>query len=102
MLSFGQEGESVGMLNGLWGVAVNDRDQIALTEFPGLSSSTTGFQCLEVNTHLRSFGGEGERNGEFNQPSGIAFDSHANSERSEFSILSRGKRENRKQSAIRL
>ena len=29
-------------------------------------------------THLRSFGGEGERNGEFNQPSGIAFDGHAN------------------------
>ena len=48
VLSFGQEGESVGMLNGPWGVAVNDRDQIALTEPPGLSSSTTGFQCLEV------------------------------------------------------
>ena len=53
-------------------------------------------------THLRSFDGEGERNGEFNQPSEISFDSHANSERSEFLILSCGKRENRKQSAIRL
>ena len=32
-------------------------------------------------THLRSFGENSEKNGEFNQPSGIAFDSHGNSER---------------------
>ena len=32
VLSFGQEGESVGMLNVPWGVAVNDRDEIAVTE----------------------------------------------------------------------
>ena len=28
--------------------------------------------------HLRSFGGEGEENGELNQPSGIAFGNHGN------------------------
>ena len=98
MLSFGQEGEYVGMLNKALGVAVNDRDQIALTELFNHRVSVFGSN----GTHLRSFGGEGERNGEFNQPSGIAFDSHANSDRREFLILSRGKRENRKQSAIRL
>ena len=32
VLSFGQKGESVGMLNGPWGVAVNDQDEIAVTE----------------------------------------------------------------------
>ena len=87
------------MLNGPWGVAVNDRDQIALTE---LFNHRVSVFRSDRGTNLRSFGGEGERNGESNQPSGIAFDSHANSERSEFLILSRGKRENRKQSAIRL
>ena len=32
MLSFGQEGESFGMLAGPCGVAVNDQDEIAVTE----------------------------------------------------------------------
>ena len=88
------------MLNGPWGVAVNDRDQIALTEL--FNHRVSVFRS--DGTHLRSFGGGGgdERKGEFNQPSGIAFDSHANSERSKFLILSREKRGNRKQSAIRL
>ena len=76
------------MLNGPWGVAVNDRDQIAVAEL--------------FNHRVSVFRSDGERKGGFNQPSGIAFDSHANSERSEFLILSRGKRGNRKQSAIRL
>ena len=59
------------MLNKALGVAVNDRDQIALTELFNHRVSVFGSN----GTHLRSFGGEGERNGEFNQPSGIAFDS---------------------------
>ena len=74
VLSFGQKGESVGMLNKPWGVAVNDRDEIAVTEpWNGRVSvfSSDG-------TRLRSFGSEGQKNGEFNLPSGIAFDSLGN------------------------
>ena len=74
VLSFGQEGESVGMLNGSWGVAVNDRDEIAVANVRKnmvLVFSSDG-------THLRSFGSDGQNNGEFNQPSGIAFDSLGN------------------------
>ena len=78
-LSFGQEGESVGELNKPWGVAVNDRDEIAVTEL--FNHRVSVFRS--GRTHLRSFGGDSEKNGEFNQPSEIAFDSHGNSERSE-------------------
>ena len=74
VLSFGQEGESGGMLNGAWGVAVNDRDEIAVTELLNQRVSVFG----RNGTFLRSFGREGQNNGEFNQPSGIAFDSHGN------------------------
>ncbi|CAH3038848.1 unnamed protein product [Porites lobata] len=74
VLSFGQYGKSVGMLNGPWGVAVNDRDEIAVTELWNHRVSVYSSDGI----HLRSFGGEGEENGELNQPSGIAFDSHGN------------------------
>ena len=74
VLSFGQEGESGGMLNGPWGVAVNDRDEIAVTELWNHRVSVFG----RNGTFLRSFGRWGQNNGEFNQPSGIAFDSHGN------------------------
>ena len=74
VLSFGQEGESVGMLNEPWGVAVNDRDEIAVAELWNGRVSVFSSD----GTHLRSFGREGQNNGEFNEPSGIAFDSHGN------------------------
>ena len=74
VLSFGQYGKSVGMLNGPWGVAVNDRDEIAVTELWNHRVSVYSSDGI----HLRSFGGEGEENGELNQPSGIAFDIHGN------------------------
>ena len=74
VLSFGQKGKSVGMLNGPWGVAVNDRDEIAVTELWNHRVSVFSSD----GTHLRSFGREGQNNGEFNQPSGIAFDSLGN------------------------
>ena len=74
VLSFGQGGESVGMLNGPWGVAVNDSDEIAVTELHNDRVSVFSSD----GTHLRSFGREGKNNGEFNQPSGIAFDSLGN------------------------
>ena len=74
VLSFGQKGESVGMLNGPWGVAVNDRDEIAVAELWNERVSVFSSN----GTHLRSFGSEGQNNGKFNQPSGIAFDSLGN------------------------
>ena len=74
LLSFGQKGESVGMLNLPWGVAVSDRDEIAVTELWNGRVSVFSSD----GTHLRSFGKKGKNNGEFNQPSGIAFDSLGN------------------------
>ena len=74
VLSFGQEGESVGMLNYPLGVAVNDQDEIAVTEFCNHRVSVFSSD----GTHLRSFGRKGKNNGEFDGPTGIAFDSHGN------------------------
>ena len=74
VLSFGQKGESVGMLKGPWGVAVNDQDEIAVTEFWNHRVSVFSSD----GTHLRSFGREGNNNGEFQSPKGIAFDSLGN------------------------
>ena len=69
LVSFGQEGESVGELNGPWGVALNNRDEIAVTEL--FNHRVSVFRS--DGTLLRSFGGEDEKNG-----SGIAIDSHGN------------------------
>ena len=74
VLSFGQEGESVGMLDGPCGVAVNDQDEIAVTELGNHRISVFSSD----GTHLRSFGRKGKNNGEFKYPTGIAFDSHGN------------------------
>ena len=74
VLSFGQKGESIGILTSPWGVAVSDHDEIAVTEFNNERVSVFSSD----GTHLRSFGREGKNNGEFNQPSGIAFDSFGN------------------------
>ena len=74
VLSFGQKGESVGMLNYPWGVTVNDQDEIAVTEF--LNHRVSVFSS--DGTHLRSFGREGNNNAEFKFPRGIAFDRHGN------------------------
>ena len=74
VLSFGQKGKSVGTLYEPWGIAVNDRDEIAVAE-PDINRVSV---FSSDGTHLRSFGEEGENDGEFDQPSGIAFDSHGN------------------------
>ena len=74
MVSFGQEGESFGMLAGLCGVAVNDQDEIAVTECGNHRVSVFSTD----GTHLRSFGWEGQNNGAFQFPSWIAFDSLGN------------------------
>ena len=74
VLSFGQKGKSVGMLNWPWGMAVNDRDEIAVTELVNHRVSVFSSD----GTHLRSFGREGRKNGEFMYPTGIAVDTHGN------------------------
>ena len=74
VLSFGQKGESVGMLNVPYGVAVNDQDEIAVTELGNHRVSVFSSD----GTHLRSFGREGNNNSELQFPRGIAFDRHGN------------------------
>ncbi|XP_078361721.1 E3 ubiquitin-protein ligase TRIM71-like [Oculina patagonica] len=74
VLSFGQQGSALGRLYGPWGVAVNERNDIAVTE--------TGNHRVSVfssdGTHLRSFGKKGNKQGEFDYPAGIAFDNNGN------------------------
>ena len=69
-LSFGQRGSAAGMLKCPWGVAVNERNEIAVTD--------TGNNRIQVfssdGTYLRSFGRKGDKQGEFNFAAGIAFD----------------------------
>ena len=72
VLSFGPEGKFVGMFTLLWGMAVNNHDEIAVTELGNHRVSVFSSD----GTHLRSFGREGQNNGEFQSPRGIAFDSH--------------------------
>ena len=74
VLSFGEFGESFGQLNRPCGVAVNNRNEIAVTEFRNHRISVFSSD----GTHLRSFGREGRNPGEFNCPSGIAFDNNGN------------------------
>ena len=55
---FGQKGKSVGMLNGPWGVAVNDSDEIAVTDC--FNHRISVFRSN--GTDLRSFGKKGKNN----------------------------------------
>ncbi|XP_068738538.1 E3 ubiquitin-protein ligase TRIM71-like [Montipora capricornis] len=69
VLSFGQQGSDARMLCKPWGVAVNDKDEIAVSE-----SGNHRVQIFTCNgTHLRSFGKKGNQQGKFNFPAGIAF-----------------------------
>ena len=74
VLSFGEYGESAGKLHGPSGVAVNNRNEIAVTELG--NNRVSVFSSDSV--YLRSFGREGLNQGEFHQPSGIAFDNNGN------------------------
>ena len=74
VLSFGQQGSSKGMFNGPSGVAVNERDEIAVSD-----SGNHRVQVFSSDgTYLRSFGEEGNRQGQFQTPSGIAFGTNDN------------------------
>ena len=74
VLSFGERGQSVGKFNVPCGVAVNNRNEIAVTEWGNDRVSVFSSD----GTHLRSFGGGGPAPGEFEYPSGIAFDNNGN------------------------
>ncbi|XP_078361722.1 E3 ubiquitin-protein ligase TRIM45-like [Oculina patagonica] len=74
VLSFGQRGSGVGMLNGPCGVAVSERNEITVTEIGNHRVSVFSSD----GTHLRSFGRKGDQQGEFDYPAGIAFDNNGN------------------------
>ena len=72
--SFGEEGSSVGKCSSPWGVAVNVRDEIAVTDF-----NNHRVQIFDKNgNYLKSFGREGDEAGEFKYPIGIAFHNNGN------------------------
>jgi len=74
VLSFGQQGSSAGMFDGPVAVAVNNRDEIAVTEL-----RNQRVQVFRNNgTYLRCFGGPGRGKGELDGPFGIAFDQNGN------------------------
>ena len=64
VLSFGEQ-----ILNKPWGVAVNEQDEIAVSD--------TGNHKIHLfksdGTHIKSFGEQGAEHGEFDWPSGIVF-----------------------------
>ena len=74
VLSFGKEGSSVGMFYSLWGMAVNARDEIAVTEL--LNNRVKIFNS--DGKFLRSFGRRGDKLGELNFPKGITFHNNGN------------------------
>ena len=74
VLSFGEVGGSVGKLDSPWGVAVNNRNEIAVAEINNHMVSVFSSD----GTLIRSFGGPGRNPGKFNFPSGIAFDNNGN------------------------
>ena len=74
VLSFGKQGSASGMLSKPWGVAVNERNEIAVTD-----KGNNRVQLFNSDgTFLRSFGRKGDKSGEFNFPCGISFDKNDN------------------------
>ena len=74
VLSFGGDGSSAGMFNGPWGVAVNECNEIAVTD-----RYNNRVQIFSSDgTYLRSFGSMGDQEGEFNEPTGIAYLNNGN------------------------
>ena len=69
VLYFGKEGSAPGMFNWPWVIAVNDKDEIAVTD--NLNHRIQIF--LSDGTHLRSFGRKGNLQGQFSCPRGITF-----------------------------
>ena len=74
VFSFGKRGSAAGMFDGPLGLAVNERNEIAVTEV--VNNRIQVFSS--DGTVLRSFGTKGDKQGEFNSPYGIAFDKNGN------------------------
>ena len=73
VLSFGQRGWSFGMQCSPYGAAVNERDEIAVTEM-----SDYGVKVFSSDgTYLRSFARKGDKQGELSGLTGIAFDKNS-------------------------
>ena len=69
VLSFGKQGSAPGMFNCPWGIAVNDKDEIAVTD-----RGNHRIQMFRSDgTHLRSFGRRGNQQGQFIFTTGITF-----------------------------
>ena len=66
LLSFGQQGSSAGMFDAPVGVAVNNCDEIAVTDVKNHRVQV----FLNDGTYLRCFGGRGRGKGEFDRPVG--------------------------------
>ena len=74
VLSFGREGSSVGMFNEPWGVTVNERNEIAVTD-----KENNRVQVFSIDgTYLGSFGRKGDVDGELYGPCGIDFCTNEN------------------------
>ena len=69
VLYFGKEGSAPGMFNWPWGIAVNDKDEIAVTD--GRNHRIQIFRA--DGTYLRRFGRQGNLQGQFKSPRGITF-----------------------------
>ena len=68
--SFGKEGSAAGMLRNPWGVAVNERDEIAVTD-----NGNNRVQLFSSDgTCFRLFGRRGHKQKEFDFPTGVALD----------------------------
>ncbi|XP_015774204.1 PREDICTED: E3 ubiquitin-protein ligase TRIM71-like [Acropora digitifera] len=67
VFSFGKPGSGPGKFNWPWGIAVNDKDEIAVTDY--------GNDRIQIfigdGTHLRSYGRKGNLQGQFKSPRGI-------------------------------
>ena len=69
VLSFGREGSAPAMFNEPWGIAVNAKDEIAVTDYGNHRIQ----MFLSDGTPVRSFGRKGNQQGQFNYPKGITF-----------------------------
>ena len=74
VLSFGREGSLAGLFDCPWGVTVNERNEIAVTD-----EDNNRVQVFSIDgTYLRSFGRKGDQEGEFDDPRGIVFLNNGN------------------------
>ena len=74
VLSFGREGSLAGLFDCPWGVTVNERNEIAVTD-----EDNNRVQVFNIDgTYLRSFGRKGDQEGEFDDPRGIVFLNNGN------------------------